>query len=189
MHPSILLSLLLLPLYTDRWSTGATPLQLPSISQSVNDDKPAKSLTSYSRSLSRRDFPTSFRRVPVLEIIGAGWTAASLNHDYLYPSDDIDKLLADFYHSIVSMCMAMTASNSPPAPYGGTFSFGGLELAFDSTGNPIPWSLIRTFADFMLLTTDRGFSSTYTMWLTHVVSGQAIRFMLRVGQGGPALIP
>ena len=189
MHPLILLSSFLLPLYTNSWSAIATPLKLPSTSELVTYNRSSARVTSYSRPLLRRDWPQPFRGVPLLEVIGAGWAAASFEHDFIYSSDDVDRVLADFYHSIVSMCMAMTASNAPLAPYGGVFKSGGLELAFDSTGNPIPWSLLRAFADYMLLTIDRGLNTTYTMWLIHLATGRAIRLMLRVGQGRPALIP
>ena len=189
MYPSILLSFLLLPLYTNRWITSSTPLQIPSITQSGTYNKSPDPVTSYSRPLLLRDLPRSFPRLPLFEVIGAGWAAASLEYQAIYPSEGVDSLLADFYHSIVSMCMAMTASNAPLAPYGGIFISGGLELAFDSTTNPIPWSLLRAFADWMILTTDRGFTSTYTIWFTHAATGRAIRFILRAGDGAPVLPP
>ena len=188
MHYSITLSFLLLSIYTTRWSISATPLYLPS-SQTVTYKTPSEPVAGHSRPFLRRDLPRTFSGVPFLQVLGAGWTAASYENYFMYPSEDLDKLLADFYHSIVTMSMAMTASNTPPAPYGGIFKNEALELAFDTTGNPIPWSLLRAFADFMLLTTDRGYSCTYTMWLTHVASGQAIRFILRLGQGVLALPP
>lgn len=156
--------------------------------------KPTGSLTSHLAGpsvdpfllLTERDLPFRFHNT-LTQDLGGGWSAASQEYQAILPIDQAADVLADFYHSIVTICTAMVAQNAPLVPQGGTFHRGGLEFAFDSTVTPVPWTLIRAFADWMLLTTDLGFVSTYRMRLMNVATGQVIRFILRAGQGVPRL--
>ena len=100
----------------------------------------------------------------------------------ILPVDLAADSIAEFYHSVVSICTAMVAQGAPLLSQGGTFRIGDLELAFDSTGSAVPWTLIRAFADWMMLIGDRGLISTYTLWLTNYASGQVIRFRFRPRQ-------
>ena len=114
--------------------------------------------------------------------LNADWNAASQEAQALLPTHQSADLLADFYHSVLSMCTAMIAGNVPFAPYGGSFMYGALSLHFDSIGGAISWALVRAFADWMLLTTAHGFTSTYTLWLNNHATGHAVRFTLKAGQ-------
>ena len=126
--------------------------------------------------LERRDPPPHLHNSFDIEDLGAGWIAISHEFQAILPVDIAADTIANFYHSIVSMCTAMVAQGAPLVPQGGTFRLGDLQLAVDSTGSPVTWNLIRAFADWMMLIGDRGFTGCYTFWLTNYASGQAIRF-------------
>lgn len=133
--------------------------------------------------LEHRDLPPHFHNIFDIEEIGAGWVAVSQEFQAIFPVDLAADTITDFYHSVVSICTAMVAQGAPSLSQGGTFRIGDLELAFDSMGSAVTWTLIRAFADWMMLIGDRGFISTYTLWLTHHASGQAIRFRFKPRQG------
>ena len=133
--------------------------------------------------LEHRDLPSHFHNVFDIEDLGAGWVAMSHEIHAILPVDLAADPVADFYQSVVSICTAMVAQGAPLLPQGGTFRIGDLELAFDSTGSAATWTLIRAFADWMMLIGDRGFISTYTLWLTNYASGQAVRFRFNPRQG------
>ena len=132
--------------------------------------------------LEHRDLPP-FHNLFDIEDLGAGWIAVSQEFQAILPMDLAADTVANFYHSVVSMCTAMVAQDTPSLPQGGTFRTGDLEFAFDSTGSAVTWTLIRAFADWMMLIGDRGFISTYTFWLTNYASGQVIRFRFKPRQG------
>ena len=132
--------------------------------------------------LEHRDLPP-FHNLVDIEDLGTGWVAVSQEFQAILPMDLAADTLADFYHSIVSMCTAMVAQGTPSLPQGGTFRIGSLELVFDSVGSAVTWTLIRAFADWMMLVGDRGFISTYTFLLANYASGQVIRFRFKPRQG------
>ena len=101
----------------------------------------------------------------------------------ILPVDLAADTVVNFYQSVVSICTAMVAQGAPLLPLGGTFHIGDLELAFDSTGSAVTWTLIRAFADWMMLISERGLISTYTLWLTNYANGQSVRFRFNPRQG------
>lgn len=129
------------------------------------------------------------REQPYYHNLGADWNAAPQQAQVILPIGQSAEILADFYHSILSMCTAMIASNIPAAPHGGAYIKGELALQFDSTEGGVSWAVVRAFVYWMLLNTQHGFTSTYTLWLTNYTTGHAIRFMLRAGQGGLMIGP
>ena len=135
------------------------------------------------RSLLKRRDPSGLDHLFDIEDLGGGWIAVSQELQAILPVDLAAETMANFYHSVVSICTAMVAQGAPLLPQGGTFTLGNLELAFDSSGSAVPWTMIRAFADWMMLTGDRGFISTYTFWLTNYASGQVIRFRFKLRQG------
>lgn len=181
--------LFLLPFYIDRLTASPTPLlRVPSNQQLSTYTQSRRSLNNHLLPLLQREIPIPLG-LPGVENIGFGWTAESSEYQAILPLAAAAEVLADFYHSIVTLCTAMIAQNTPLAPNGGIFHSGNLELLFNSTGAPVTWGLIRSFADWMLLTVDRGFLTTFTLWLTNIVTGQTIRFILRAEQGAPRLNP
>ena len=155
--------------------TTLSQRQVNHASSRTSSDKPRLLLES-------RDPPPHLHNLFDIEDLGAGWIAVSQEFQALLPVDLAADTIANFYHSIVSMCTAMVAQGAPLPPQGGTFLLGDLRLAVDSIGSPVTWSLIRAFADWMMLIGNRGCIGSYTFWLTNYASGQVIRFRFHPGQ-------
>lgn len=185
MYPIHLSCLWLLLLFSaTKLNASPTSMSFSSSNRTIiiNDDAAMISTdsTGSSTHLTPRELPFPVQQY--YQELNADWNAASQEAQALLPTHQSADLLADFYHSVLSMCTAMIAGNVPFAPYGGSFMYGALSLHFDSIGGAISWALVRAFADWMLLTTAHGFTSTYTLWLNNHATGHAVRFTLKAGQ-------
>ena len=179
--------LLLLLMHIDALANPISP-QIPSVLRRHGVDlQYSKLSSSHQGQLLQREWVSPIQPSAGFEELGDGWNALSQEYQAIVPSELAADALADFYHSIISICTAMIAQNAPPLLRGGTFAIGEFEFRFDGLGSSISWSLIRAFADFMLLTTDRGFTNTYTIWMTHLASAQVIKFIMRLNPEGVGL--
>ena len=174
---------LLLLFSATKLNASPTPMSVSSSNRTFVINKAALASTDSTDSsthLTPRELPFPVQQY--YQELGADWDAASQETQALLPTHQSADLLANLYHSVLSMCTAMIAANVPFSPHGGAFHYGALSLHFDSTGGAISWALVRAFADWMLLTTAHGFTSTYTLWLNNHATGHAVRFKLKAGQ-------